>query len=125
MIRLSGLLANRPAASTAVGARYYATDNEIVYLSAGSWITDRTLDPSDVVGYLAASLAQRPSSASHLGWVFVDTDTGDEYEAFPSAWAAVTTGGSIQPISPLPDAPTNDDEIVDLLIAYGLCSPRP
>lgn len=52
----------------------------------------------------------------------------DDYNALTNAkvWKRLTpSGGGIQPISPLPDAPTNDDEIVDLLIAYGLCQPRP
>jgi len=27
----------------------------------------------------------------------------------------------IQPLDPLPELPTNIDEVVDILVAYGLC----
>lgn len=88
MIRLSGTLANRPSAGSARNARYYATDEQVIYFSTGqSWERDWPLDLSDVVGSLSDTLANRPRSSSYVGWIFVDSDTGNEYEAFPKAWA--------------------------------------
>lgn len=100
IIRLSGLLAARPAASSAQGARFYATDVPQVYVSYGSqWLAQNALDNSDVVGFLSgANLAARPSiPANYLGYLWSDAATGNQYEAFPTAWALV--GDLTPPIS--------------------------
>lgn len=94
MIRLSGTLASRPAPNSAKGARYYATDNQTVYFSTGdSWQANWPLASSDLNGTFGGPLAQRPSSGSCVGWGFIDSGTGNQYEAFPDAWAAATIGG--------------------------------
>ncbi len=94
MIRLSGTLASRPAPNSCRGARYYATDNQTVYFSTGgSWQANWPLASSDLIGTYGGQLAYRPSPGSCVGWGFVDSVTGDQYEAFPGAWAAAVIGG--------------------------------
>lgn len=93
MIRLSGLLADRPNPGAATNARYYATDEEIVYASVGdSWQPDWPLDQSDVAGTLSDTISNRPTAGAYLGWIFVDSGNGDQYEGFPTAWAAINLG---------------------------------
>lgn len=94
MIRLSGTLASRPGPNSCRGARYYATDNQTVYFSTGdSWQASWPLASSDLNGTFGGPLAQRPPSGSCVGWGFIDSGTGNQYEAFPDAWAAATIGG--------------------------------
>lgn len=94
MIRLSGTLASRPGPNSCRGARYYATDNQTVYFSTGdSWQANWPLASSDLNGTFGGPLAQRPPSGSCVGWGYIDSGTGNQYEAFPDAWAAATIGG--------------------------------
>jgi hypothetical protein len=90
--RLSGTLAERPDPKSAVGARYYATDEQKVYASGGeSWYLEPGApEQENVAGYLSGPLSDRPSDpAGHIGWIFTDSDTGNQYEAFPTDWALV------------------------------------
>jgi hypothetical protein len=103
--RLSGTLTARPDPQSAVGARYYATDEQKVYVSGGeSWyLCPGAPEPADVPGYLSGPLADRPSPAGHIGWIFTDSVTGNQYEAFPTGWALVNDvtppapGGGVPP----------------------------
>lgn len=90
--RLSGLLSARPTPQSCVGARYYATDVPQVYVSYGNqWLVHNILDNADVAGFLSgANLAARPSvPKNYLGYLWTDAETGNQYEAFPTAWALV------------------------------------
>lgn len=94
MIRQSGLFSARPLPQAANGSRFYATDTQAIYFSAGNfWMATPPLDKGDVAGFFSAPFAQRPPPGGFVGWVFVDSDTGNQYEAFPGAWAAVTVEG--------------------------------
>lgn len=89
MVRLSGLFAAKPAAPLANGARYYATDLAQVYVSAGGqWLAKSGLDDDGANGQNAgATLAARPDANTCIGYVWTDAATGNQYEAFPNAWA--------------------------------------
>jgi len=91
MTRLSNLLANRPSASTAVGARFYATDTEQVYFSTGNqWVPKNALDEGDANGQIGGeNLAARPEANTCIGFIWSDAETGNQYEAFPNAWALI------------------------------------
>lgn len=91
MIRLADLFAKRPAATKAVGARFYATDTEKIYFSTGTeWVPKTSLDESDINGQVSgANLAARPAANNYVGYVWTDEETGNQYEAFPGAWALI------------------------------------
>jgi len=99
MIRLSGTLANRPAASSAIGAHYLATDENVVYESLGTrWVVREDPKPSYFSGFKTiaetADLASLNSSGM-LKWQVFVTETGSTYEAFPTGWYEIeaTEGG--------------------------------
>lgn len=87
-VRISGLLADRPAANAAAGARYYATDGVIYFSTGDGWKPSFALDHRDAGGVLSGLLAVRPDPSTCVGWIWIDED-GNEYEAFPRAWALV------------------------------------
>lgn len=92
MIRLSGTLANRPSSTSAVNARYYATDEEQVYFSTGDhWLPKNALGAGEDNGLTSgATLADRPNANDSIGYVWTDVETGNQYEAFPNAWALIS-----------------------------------
>lgn len=96
MVRLSGLSTDRPSAAEAVGARYYATDSQVVYYSTGSaWLAGFPLDQSDAVAIRSTGPnpgQTKPDPQTCVGSIFIDDD-GTVYEAFPTAWAVITLAG--------------------------------
>jgi uncharacterized cupredoxin-like copper-binding protein len=91
VVRLSGLEADRPAAQSAVGARYYTTDTETIFVSHGQdWHVVSTLDIEQANGEKDGTLDDRPSPESCIGVLYTDND-GVQYEAFPTAWATVNS----------------------------------
>lgn len=95
-LRLSGTIANRPTAGSAINALYFATDQNIVYRSfGGAWNERESCDCAGVYGRSSGLIANRPSSGSMVGWLFDATDEGIIYEAFPTAWFDTTASGGI------------------------------
>ena len=95
MLRQSGTLASRPSADKMNGARYYATDTQIVYYSlGGTWLPNWPVEEEDLAGAKSGILAARPNPGSCIGWLYIDTDTQGTYEAFPTGWAAVAVGSA-------------------------------
>jgi hypothetical protein len=97
MNRLSGDTASRPSAANTAATRYFDTEEEQVYFSTGqAWIPKNGVSENDITGQMAGELSERPEPNTCLGWIFTDTDTGDQYEAFPDAWALI---GDLTPAS--------------------------
>lgn len=95
MGRLSGLVAKRPLPGAAINARYYATDTKTIYVSAGRiWKPTYTLQQDQAASFDDGNLAERPEAGTCIGTLFTD-ESGLQYEAFPTAWAAVNLEDSI------------------------------
>ena len=92
MNRISGTLANRPAALSAVGAFYLATDNDVVYHSvSGRWVVRAQQRLGDFTGVKAvATYADLPTAGGNIGWIFETTGNGNLYEGFPGGWHNAT-----------------------------------
>lgn len=95
--RISGTLAKRPAASSAVNSFYLATKAgsvDEVYVSNGkNWFVRSSLDEGDNNGHMSGLDADKPSASSAIGWIYHATDNGNTYEAFPSGWFLTSIGG--------------------------------
>jgi hypothetical protein len=88
--RLSGTHAARPAASLAVGARFFETDTLDVFFSTGvTWIQTGVCSRVEANGFSSGNLSARPAAATCLGCLYQD-ENGVIYEAFPGGWATVT-----------------------------------
>ena len=93
MKRVSGLLADRPAAARAMDVLFLATDNGKTYRSNGfTWLERTILTPEDKFNgrRTVSNAGALPVPGTCLGWLYYVSGDDSYREAFPTGWANVT-----------------------------------